>query len=119
MKKAGVVVAVTAASLLAVSPLAFASDPNGRGNDRQDRQDKVVSQVNYAGSDRISEQNGLINVGDVNALNNVNVCPGIPVSAGIGNVLGLLALGAADTDAQNGSIVCVNDNSVTQGNENN
>ena len=117
MKKAGVVVAVTAASLLAVSPLAFATEPGGRGHDEQDPQHRTVSQVNYVDRDRTSNQNGLINVGDVNALNDVNVCPGVAAAVGLGNLLGLLGTGIAD--AQNGNITCVNDDSVTQGNNNN
>ena len=116
MKKAGVVVAVTAASLLAVSPLAFAGGySDGRDHDKQDR---VVSQVNYAHRDRTSNQNGLINVGDVNALNDVNVCPGVAAAVGLGNLLGLLGTGIANPDAHNGNITCVNDDSVTQGNNN-
>lgn len=116
LKKAGILVAATAAGLLAVSPLAFAGDKGGwdgdhdggRNNDRQ---------VNRVDNDRDSSQVGLVNVGDVNALNDVNVCPAIPVSAGIGNILGLLG-GGTGSAASNGTAACVNDDSVNQANLN-
>jgi hypothetical protein len=111
MKKAGIVVAATAASLLAVSPLAFAGDKGGYDDDGRDG---ASSQVNYLDRDRSSEQAGLVNVGDVNALNDVNVCPGVAASVGIGNLLGLLGSGIVGADAENDDITCVNDDSVTQ-----
>ena len=112
LKKAGILVAATAAGLLAVSPLAFAGDKggwDGHGDSDGDRQ------VNRVDNDRDSTQTGLVNVGDVNALNDVNVCPAIPVAAGIGNILGILGTGTADADAD-GAAVCVNDDSVNQAN---
>src|SRR5688500_15501012 len=87
LKKAGIMVAATAAGLLAVSPLAFAGDKGGDhghgGGHDGDRQ------VNRVDSDRESEQSGLVNVGDVQVIDGANVCPAIPVAAGIGNILGI------------------------------
>jgi hypothetical protein len=111
MKKAGIVVAATAASLLAVSPLAFAGDKGDHGHGRGGNS---PSQVNHVDRDRDSKQAGLINVGDVNALNDLNVCPGVAASVGIGNLLGLLGTGIAGTEADADDITCVNDDSVTQ-----
>lgn len=112
LKKAGILVAATAAGLLAVSPLAFAGDKDHdyRGGNDGDRQ------VNRVDNDRESNQLGLVNVGDVNALNDVNVCPAIPVAAGIGNILGILGGGVADADAASDDVTCINDDSVNQGN---
>ena len=107
LKKAGVVVAATAATVLAVSPLAFAGDKGGHG-----QRGGSPTQVNYLDQERTTEQNGLINVGDVNALNDVNVCPGVAASVGLGNLLGLL--GRVDNEAKNEDITCGNDKSVTQ-----
>ena len=110
LKKAGILVAATAAGLLAVSPLAFAGDKGGHDGDRDRDGDR---QVNRVDNDRESNQLGLVNVGDVNALNDVNVCPAIPIGAGV-NVLGILggASGAASSD----DVTCVNDDSINQGN---
>jgi hypothetical protein len=107
LKKAGIVVAVTAASLLAISPLAFAGDED----DNDDR-----AQVNRIDADRNSKQGGLINIGDVNALNDVNVCPNVAAAVGLGNLLGIL--GANESEASSGDVVCVNDDTVTQFNDN-
>jgi hypothetical protein len=112
LKKAGIVVAATAASLLAVSPLAFAGDKGGH-----EQRGGSPTQVNYLDQDRTTEQNGLINVGDVNALNDVNVCPGVAASVGLGNLLGLLGSGIVENEAENEDITCVNDDSVTQVND--
>lgn len=115
LKKAGILVAATAAALLAVSPLAFAGDKggdwgHGHGDSDGDRQ------VNRIDNDRESNQLGLVNVGDVNALNDVNVCPAIPVAAGIGNILGILGGGTGTAAAGVDDVTCVNDDSVNQGN---
>lgn len=111
LKKAGILVAATAAGLLAVSPLAFAGDKGDHGYDGGDDGDRQINRVE--GGDRESNQLGLVNVGDVNALNDVNVCPAIPIGAGV-NVLGIL--GGADGDAASGPVSCVNDDSINQGN---
>ena len=108
LKKAGIVVATAAAGLLAVSPLAFAGSKDG------DHHGSSEKQVNSIDNDREANQLGLVNVGDVNALNNVNVCPQIPIAAGVGNILGIIGAGSADADAE--ELACVNDNSVSQEN---
>jgi hypothetical protein len=116
LKKAGILVAATAAGLLAVSPLAFASGKydghdHGHGGGDGDRQ---VNRVD--GGDRESNQRGLVNVGDVNALNDVNVCPAIPVAAGLGNVLGILGGAASGSAVSGADVSCINDDSINQGN---
>jgi hypothetical protein len=114
LKKAGIVVAATAASLLAVSPLAFAGDKGDHGRGHHEQGGGSPAQINYLDQDRTSEQNGLINVGDVNALNDVNVCPGVAASVGLGNLLGLLGSGIVGSEADADDTTCVNDDSVTQ-----
>lgn len=114
LKKAGIIVAATAASLLAVSPLAFAGDKGDGGRDSHGWGGGSSAQVNNVDNERNSEQAGLVNVGDVNALNDVNVCPGVAASVGLGNLLGLLGSGIVGTEAENDDITCVNDDSITQ-----
>lgn len=113
LKKAGILVAATAAGLLAVSPLAFAGgkgdhDDRYRGGNDGDRQ------VNRVDNERSSEQVGLVNVGDVQVIDDANVCPAIPVAAGLGNVLGILGTGAAEAGVEDAA--CVNDESIDQAN---
>jgi hypothetical protein len=105
LKKAGIIVASAAAGLLAVSPLAFAGDKGHHGSDNQS---------NTIDNERESNQLGLVNVGDVNALNDVNVCPQIPVGIGSGNILGILGAGSGEASADD--LSCVNDDSVSQKN---
>lgn len=110
LKKAGIVVAAAAAGLLAVSPLAFAGskgDDHGHGGG-----DKQVNKVDESREGGQNRQLGLINVGDVNALNDnqVNVCPNVQV--GVGNIIGLL--GAVDQDAE---AECTNEDNITQVNK--
>jgi hypothetical protein len=114
LKKAGIIVAGTAATLLAVSPLAFAGDKGDHGHGHSEQRGGSPSQVNYLDSGRDSEQSGLINVGDVNALNDLNVCPNVTAAAGIGNLLGLLGGGSNESEAEGEDVTCVNDDSVTQ-----
>lgn len=115
LKKAGILVAATTAGLLAVSPLAFAGDKYEDDHDGRNGGDRQVNRID-ADDDRESNQLGLVNTGDINALNDVNVCPAIPVAAGIGNILGILGTGAADADASSDDVTCVNDDSINQGN---
>ncbi|MDQ4119387.1 MAG: hypothetical protein M3235_20870 [Actinomycetota bacterium] len=85
VKKLAVVGAAVGAVLLAVSPFAMATDkPHGDDNEG-DR--AVIGDVNSP-----SNQTGLVNVGDVNALNGTNVCPDVGA-----NVLGVL--GSSDKSA--------------------
>lgn len=103
LKKAGIVVAAGAATLLAVSPLAFAGDTgdNGKGGDRQ------------SGAANIAEKNskGFVNVSG----NNVDVSPqacGTILSGNnvLSGVLGLAGRdGAAEVEnQQDQSINCTN-----------
>jgi hypothetical protein len=88
VKKLAVVGAAVAAVLLAVSPFAMATDKphhDHKGGDKA-----VIGDVNSP-----SSQNGLVNVGDVNALNGTNVCP--DVGANVGGILGVL--GSSDKSA--------------------
>jgi hypothetical protein len=110
LKKAGIVVATAAAGLLAVSPLAFAGDHGGYGWDHEDG-DRQTNRVDSSGGE--NDQVGLVNVGDVDALNNANVCPSIPVAAGLGNVLGILGAGEA---AAVSDVACLQDQSIEQRN---
>jgi hypothetical protein len=110
LKTAGIVVAASAVSVLAISPLAFAGDKDDR--DRGGRHDRDSTQVNRIDNDRSNNQNGLINLGDVNALNDVNVCPSVAASGGIGNLLGIL--GSGESEASSEDVTCVNDDRITQ-----
>jgi hypothetical protein len=113
LKKAGIVVAASAVSVLAISPLAFAGGKDDdRDRDRGGRDKGDSTQVNQIDNERSNNQNGLINLGDVNALNDVNVCPSVAASGGIGNLLGIL--GAAESEASSDDVTCVNDDSITQ-----
>ena len=112
-KKAGIVVAASAAALLAVSPLAFAGDKgdgDGHGHGRGH------SGVQFNGVDEGSNASGLIAVGEVNALNNLNVCPVVPVGVAVGDILGILGPGTANAVPSADDTTCVVDDSVSQEN---
>ncbi|MDN5859078.1 MAG: hypothetical protein L0H84_10680 [Pseudonocardia sp.] len=111
LKKAGIVVAASAAALLAVSPLAFAGDKGDHGHGHG--HDGV--QVNHV--DEGSNASGLIAIGEVNALNDINVCPAIPVGVGIGDILGILSPGTATVASSADDTTCIVDNSIDQENE--
>lgn len=85
VKKLAVVMAAIAATLVALSPLASAT-PTGDGEDGP-----TIGDQNSPGAPKT----GLINLDDVNALNGINVCP--DVTATLGNVLGILGSGNAQT----------------------
>lgn len=116
LKKAGIIVAGSAAALLALSPLAFAGE-SGHGHHKHgsEQTGNGPDQVNSVNSG--SHSSGLIAIGDINALNNLNVCPSTAVGLGIGDVLGILSPGRADVPVGSGDPVCVNDNSLTQKNK--
>jgi hypothetical protein len=114
LKKAGIVVAGSAAALLAVSPLAFAGDKGGHGHGHESTGSEGV-QLNQVDSG--STASGLIAIGELNALNNLNVCPAIPVGAAIGDILGILSPGTAVATPTADDTTCVNDNSITQEND--
>lgn len=78
LKKAGIVVAAAAASLLAVSPLAFAGE---KGHDDKGHHESSISGSDFASKDG----KGLVNVSGNNANVPVQVCNNnVPV-----NVLGV------------------------------
>ena len=113
LKKAGIVVAGSAAALLAVNPLAFAGDKGGHGHGHESTGSEGV-QLNQVDSG--STASGLIAIGELNALNNLNVCPAIPVGAAIGDILGILSPGTAAATPTADDTTCVNDNSIDQEN---
>ena len=53
-------------------------------------------------------------IGDIELLNNLNVCPGITTGIGLGNVLGILGIGTADPDTTGGPITCTIDDRDTE-----
>ncbi|MBW0103906.1 hypothetical protein [Pseudonocardia sp. KRD291] len=85
VKKLAVVLAATAATLVALSPLATAAPATGTDDG------PVIGDEDSPNGDKF----GLVNLDDVNALNGVNVCP--DVTATLGNVLGILGGGNAQT----------------------
>ena len=48
-------------------------------------------------------------IGDVNLLNNLNICPGVTAGIGLGNLLGLLGEGTANPVTNGGDVLCVID----------
>lgn len=113
LKKAGIIVAASAAALLAVSPLAFAGD-KGDDHGHGGHGGKGV-QVNSVSDG--SHSSGLIALGDVSALNNINICPELPLGLGLGNVLGLLGSGVATASPSADDLTCVAGDSIGQGNK--
>jgi hypothetical protein len=108
LKKAGIVVAAAAASLMAVSPLAFAGE---KGHDNWGKHHAgSPDQVNSISD--IKAQNGLVNVGEVNALNNLAVCS--PINAAVPvSVLGILG-GNQGVDQEAGNVVCAPGDTTSQ-----
>ena len=94
-KKAGIVVAASFAATLALGPLADADTPPEGGDDAE----QVIS-----GDD--APQDGLLNLGDVNLLNGVNICPDVTALVGLGNVLGILGSGGVSQTAHDAPITC-------------
>ncbi len=97
-KKAGIVVSASLAAVLALAPLAHAS-PSPEGEDRGDDAEQVIT-----GDD--APQDGLVNLGDLNLLNGLNVCPDITAVVGLGNLLGILGSGSSDPSAGDAPISC-------------
>ena len=46
-------------------------------------------------------------IGDVNLLDNLNICPGVTAGIGLGNLLGLLGEGTANPVTNGGDVHCV------------
>ncbi|TQM09616.1 hypothetical protein FB558_5376 [Pseudonocardia kunmingensis] len=97
-KKAGIVVAASFAAVLALGPVAYADTPP-EGVDRADDAEQVIT-----GDD--APQDGLLNLGDLNLLNGVNVCPDVTAAVGLGNVLGILGAGSSDPSAADAPLSC-------------
>jgi hypothetical protein len=94
-KKAGIVVTASLAAMLTLGPLAHASPaPEG---------EEDVSQV-ITGDD--APQDGVLNLGDLNVLNGVNVCPDVSAAVGLGNVLGILGIGSTDPSVADAPLTC-------------
>ncbi|HLU54719.1 MAG TPA: hypothetical protein VKZ81_04600 [Pseudonocardia sp.] len=94
-KKAGIVVPASLAAVLALAPAANASgSPEGAEDAEQ-----VIT-----GDD--APQDGLVNLGDLNVLNGLNVCPDLTAVVGPGNVLGILGNGTSDQDVADAPITC-------------
>jgi hypothetical protein len=95
LKKAGIVVSGIVLGLFAVSPLAFAAGSPTRSTEQVIGDDAPVG-----------PQTGLVNLGDVNALNGLNVCPDVTALLGLGNVLGILGSGPVAQTAADAPITC-------------
>jgi len=109
LKKAGIITAGVAASLVAVSPLAFANEGHHETGGKWLGKDvtKFITDDVASGN-----QSGLVNVGVLNGadvLENVNVC-GVDVDAAL-SVLGILG-GQAVNDAAPLDSTCSNGNVV-------
>ena len=95
-KKAGIVASASLAVMLALAPLANACPA---GKDKGVGAEQVIT-----GDD--APQDGLINLGDVNLLNGVNICPDVTAVLGLGNVLGILGSGSSDPNVGDAPISC-------------
>lgn len=100
LKKVGIVTATTAAALLAVSPLAFAGDYEGGGDDHGDHHSH--HRGHDSGDDRhdrrINAQRGLVNLQNVGVNVPVQLCNNSILSG----VLGILASGQRNRDRHDG-----------------
>jgi hypothetical protein len=97
-QKAGIVVTASLAALLALAPLAHA-EPSPEGDDGKDDAEQVIS-----GDD--APQEGLINLGDLNLLNGVNICPDVTAVVAVGNLLGILGSGTTNVTVADAPITC-------------
>jgi hypothetical protein len=108
LKKAGIITAGVAATLVAVSPLAFAGDM-GKGHGGHHQQaGNGPKNVAVQGENGPNAANGLVAVNALNnadVLKNVNVCPNVNVGAAVSGILGLLS-GPATTPAGDQTAVC-------------
>ncbi|GAA1869719.1 hypothetical protein GCM10009836_57900 [Pseudonocardia ailaonensis] len=105
LKKAGIITAGVAATLVAVSPLAFAGE---KGHGHHEQAGNGPKNVAVLGDDGASSANGLVAVNALNnadVLKNVNVCPNVNVGAAVSGILGLLS-GPATTPAGDQTAVC-------------
>jgi hypothetical protein len=100
LKKVGIVTATTAAALLAVSPLAFAGDYEGGGDDHGDHHGH--HRHHDSGDDRhdrqTSTQRGLVNLQNVGVNVPIQACNNSLLSG----VLGILSSGQSNRDSHDG-----------------
>jgi hypothetical protein len=94
-KKTGIVVSASLAAVLALAPVAQASESPEGGEDAE----QVIT-----GDD--APQDGLVNLGDLNLLNGLNVCPDVTAVIGLGNLLGILGTGSSDPNVADAPIKC-------------
>ena len=104
LKKAGIVVATAAAGLLAVSPLAFAGDYSGGGDDhgghhhshhRHHNKNASCKLDNKVDNGHRNNQRGLVNLQNTNVSVPVQACNNSVVEG----VLGILAKGQRNSDS--------------------
>jgi hypothetical protein len=99
LKKAGIVVAAVATTMLVLSPLAFA----GGSPESKNRTEQAPQPAPPGG--------GLIDLHGLDVLSNLNVCPDVNVAVPIGNVLGILGLGSASATQADAPINCTTSDS--------
>lgn len=117
-KKAGIVLAVSAAGLLAVSPLAFAGDysdkDGGHGHHSKHHGDDGDDDGDHDGGhggdddnggDRTHVQSGLVNLQDVGVQVPVQACNNSILTG----ALGILSLGTSNSDSHDGKCGQKND----------
>ncbi|KAA1023145.1 hypothetical protein FVA95_18795 [Pseudonocardia sp. EV170527-09] len=109
LKKAGIVAAAGAASLVALSPLAFAGEHGGNTYVKDSSTKAKAKASTVEDSEGVAQKNsaGLVNLSD----NNINVSPQLCGTALNGNSLVQGALGGLFSEAYNKSGV-TSDNSV-------
>jgi hypothetical protein len=93
------IVTLTAATVagiaLATAPLAIADQAEG------------TEQTQPAPQPRNSDDaTGLLNIGDLQLLSNLNVCPDVNVLIPVGNILGILGSGTATATTADAPITC-------------
>lgn len=103
-KKAGIVLTVSAAGLLAVTPLAFAGGNDEDYHHHHHGHDVRDFDNNIERND-VHLQNGLVNLQDIGVQVPVQACNNSVVEG----ALGILALGQSNSDRHNGT--CVQGNS--------
>ena len=102
-KKAGIVLAVSAAGLLAVSPLAFAGDYSDHDGGHGHHKHHGGDDGDHGGDDdnggnRTHVQSGLVNLQDVGVQVPVQACNNSILSG----ALGILSLGTSNSDSHDG-----------------
>lgn len=86
---------LVAATVLGAAPLAYAGEDAGGT-------DEIVPVPTNSDDDT----GGLLNLGDLALLNNLNVCPDLNLLVPIGDVLGILSPGTATATSADAPITC-------------